>query len=150
MLLGRECFCTVLERSMGNPEIPVLYTAMVPCGLYTDFVGKRIWPRFIKVLIMLILLNFFMVTLYITYTGRLNSTIWCRKLFITPTATILYSIEKKISYYHWMLNIFFFVLLASNIIKINIYTTIDNVVFSMVWKYFPTGEPVMAIYDDAN
>ena len=44
----------------------------------------------------------------------------------------------------------FFVLLASNIIKINIYTTIDNVVFSMGMKHYPTGALFMAIYDDSN
>ena len=49
MLLVQECFHTVLERAMGNPAIPVLYTYMVPCGLCTACVGKRIWPLFFKV-----------------------------------------------------------------------------------------------------
>ena len=43
-----------------------------------------------------------------------------------------------------------FVLLASNMIKIEINKTIENVVFSMVWKNPSTGAPVMSIYDDTN
>ena len=35
-------------------------------------------------------------------------------------------------------------------IQININTTIDHVVFSMVSKHSPTGAPVIAIYDDKN
>ena len=44
---------------MGNTEIPVLYTAMVPCGLCTACVGKPLWPLFFKGSIMLILHKLF-------------------------------------------------------------------------------------------
>ena len=43
-----------------------------------------------------------------------------------------------------------FLLIASNMIKIEIDTTIYNFTFSMVWKHLPTGALVVAIYDDAN
>ena len=59
ILLSRECFHKFLERAMGNPSIPVLYTTMVPCSLCTACVGKRIWPLFVKGSIMLILHKLF-------------------------------------------------------------------------------------------
>ena len=48
MLLGQECFHTVLERAMINHAIPVLYTAMVLCGLCTTCVSKRLWSICLK------------------------------------------------------------------------------------------------------
>ena len=55
ILLGQDYFHIVLEMAMGNPAIPVIYTAMVPCGLCTACVGKRLCPLFFKGFIMLIL-----------------------------------------------------------------------------------------------
>ena len=59
MSLGQEYFHTVLERDMGNPEIPVLYNAMVPCGLCTGYVVKHLWSLFVRSSMILILQKLF-------------------------------------------------------------------------------------------
>ena len=135
---------------MGNPTIPVLCISMVPCGQCTACVVKCLWNLFVKGLIMLYFHKMFYgdTTEHLDRKATPNNLV--ASIFFYPNCNrLLYHIKSN-KVFPLKVKQVLFLLIASNMIKIEIDTTIYNFTFSMVWKHLPTGALVMAIYDDAN
>ena len=114
---------------MGNTEIPVLYTYMVPCVFCTFVVSKQLWHLFFKGSILLILHK----KSHVDNTEHLDGEATLNNL---AAAIVRYSNCNILQFNNKVKKVLplkvkqiLFIIIASNMIKIKTDTKFDNNVF---------------------